>query len=289
MNVFNKINNKLIKNIVNTNKNKSSYWQKYLPDNAEYLNPFSHLAFGSYVKKNKKNYIHNLLSRVIYGNRLFKNKTYYAYKSVFDKINRFIENDTIRHIFTFDKLKEYVNPKSICIIGDGKINGVLGAHLTFPNAKIYSVNLSETLINDNMILEKIDIDLKKSITLVTDLNSPVEDKMLTLIPSNLKKILINKKIELFININSFQEMTPDEVNEYFEIIKNNKSKLYCCNREYKKLPGGEELYFEKYTLSNSKKIIFLEDCPWQNKFYSLRFPFIHNYDGNIKHCLIDFL
>ena len=139
--MFDEINNKLLNNIVNTNKNKSSHWKKYLPDNANYLNPFNHLAFGSYSKKNIKNYIHNLLARVIFGKNVFKTKTYFAYKSVFDKINRFIDADTIRHIFTFEKLKEYVNPKSICIIGDGKINGVMGAHLTFPNVKIYSVNL----------------------------------------------------------------------------------------------------------------------------------------------------
>ena len=251
--MFDEINNKLINNIVNTNKNKSSHWKKYLPDNADYLNPFGHLGFGAYSKKNIKNFIHNLLTRAIFGNNVFKTKTYYAYKSVFDKINRFIDIDTVRHIFTFEKLKEHVNPKSICIIGDGKINGVLGAHLTFPNAKIYSVNLSETLINDNMILELIDIDLKKSITLITDLNFPVEDAMLTLIPSNLKKILLNKNIELFINIASFQEMVPDEVNEYFEIIKDNKSKLYCCNRQYKKLPCGEELYFENTHSQIQKK------------------------------------
>jgi hypothetical protein len=256
-------------------------------NNSDYLDPFSSLGFGSFGKKNVNNFIHNLLARVIFGNNIFKTITYYAYKSVFDKIDRYIDVDTIRHIFTFEKLKKYVNPKSICIIGDGKINGVLGAHLTFPNTKIYSVNLSETLINDNMILEKIDIGLKKSITLIEDLNLPIEDKILTLIPSNFKKILLNKNIELFINIASFQEMTICEINKYFEIIKNNKSKLYCCNREYKRLPGGEELYFEKYPFSNAKKI-FWEDCPWHHKFYSHKPPFIHKYDGNIKHCLVDF-
>ncbi len=98
---------------------------------------------------------------------------------------------------------------------------------------------------------------------------------------------MNKKIELFINIASFQEMTTNEINEYFQIIKNNKSKLYCCNREYKKLPDGEEIYFEKYPFSNSKKI-FWENCSWHQKLYSLKPPFIHKYDGNVKHCLVDF-
>ena len=82
-------------------------------------------------------------------------------------------------------------------------------------------------------------------------------------------------------------MKFEEVKKYFEIVKNNKAILYCCNREYKKLYDGEELYFDKYPWSNCRKI-FWEDCPWHKKYYSLRPPFIHNYDGRVKHCLVDF-
>ncbi len=281
------INKKLVDFINKSNLNKSSHWKKYLSENSNYTNEFAHFGFGSYTKKNFKNYIYNILIKIIFGNAIFKTETYNSYKIVFDETNRFIDVDTIRHIFTFEMLKKYVNPKSICIIGDGKINGVLGAHLTFPKAKIYSVNLAEVLINDNLIIDKTNIDLKKSVTLVKDLNTHSEDSKMFLIPSNNKRFLMNKQIELFINIVSFQEMTAYEINEYFEIIKNNKSKLYCCNREYKKLPGGEEVYFEKYPFLNSKKL-FWENCPWHKKYYSLRPPFIHKYDGNIKHCLVDF-
>ena len=42
--MFDEINNKLLNNIVKTNKNKSSHWQKCLPDNADYLN-FLNLFF----------------------------------------------------------------------------------------------------------------------------------------------------------------------------------------------------------------------------------------------------
>ena len=279
--------NKLINNIKETNLNKSSHWKKHLPDGSDYLNQFEHLGFGMFTKKSVKNLIHNILAKIIFGNEVFKTKTYYAYKSIFDKIERYIDVDTIRHIFTFEKIKEHLNPKTICIIGDGKLNGVLGAHLTFPSANIYSVNLSEVLINDYIILDKINLDLKKSVELIDNINFINNNKILTLVPSNYKKFLLNKNIELFINIGSFQEMTKNEINSYFEIIKNNQSKLYCCNREYKKLPDGEELYFDKYPFSNSRKI-FWENCPWHQKFYSLRPPFIHNYDGNIKHCLVDF-
>jgi len=43
--------NKLINNIKKTNFNKSSYRQKHLPDNSNFLNVFEHLNFGAYSKK----------------------------------------------------------------------------------------------------------------------------------------------------------------------------------------------------------------------------------------------
>ena len=192
--------NKLINNIKETNLNKSSHWKKHLPDGSDYLNQFEHLGFGMFTKKSVKNLIHNILAKIIFGNEVFKTKTYYAYKSIFDKIERYIDVDTIRHIFTFEKIKEHLNPKTICIIGDGKLNGVLGAHLTFPSANIYSVNLSEVLINDYIILDKINLDLKKSVELIDNINFINNSKILTLVPSNYKKFLLNKNIELFINL-----------------------------------------------------------------------------------------
>ena len=121
------INKKLSDLINKTNLNKSSAYRKFLPHNADYMNELSHFGSGSYTKKSLKNYIHNILIRIIFGNTILKTKTYNAYKSIFDEINRYVDADTITHIFTFEKLKEYVNPKSICVIGDGKINGILGA------------------------------------------------------------------------------------------------------------------------------------------------------------------
>ena len=279
---------KLIDNIKETNKNKSSYWKEYLKKDLNFLDENEFLSFaGNYTKKSFKNLAHNFLIKIIFGSEIFKTEIYDKYKSIYDQIDRFIDSDTIRHIFTFERIKEYFNPKTICIIGDGKLNAVLGAHLAFPLSKIYSVNLSEILINDYCILKKTHTDLKNSVELIDNINFIESNKILSLVPSNLKKNLLNKNIDLFINIASFQEMTLNEVNNYFEIIKNNKSKLYCCNREYKKLSGGEELYFEKYPWGDASKI-FWEDCPWHQKHYSLRPPFIHKYAGVVKHCLVDF-
>lgn len=180
-----------------------------------------------------------------------------------------------------------VDPEIICIIGDGKLNGVIGAHITFPRAKIFNVNLSEVLINDYLLIKELDINLKNSTELIDHLNFHISNSKIYLVPSNLKNFLLNKKIDLFINIASFQEMNLNEINKYFKIILNNKSKLYCCNREHKKLIGGENVYFDKYPWLNPK-IFFWENCPWHQKYYSKSFPFIKNYEGNVKHCLVDF-
>ena len=279
---------KLINNIKETNKHKSSHWTEYLKEDSNYLSEFSQLGFGSFTKRNFFiDIIRYLLMLIIFGNKIFKTDTYQKYKFAFNKIDRFVDTDTIRHVYVFEKIKKILNPKTICIIGDGKLNGVLGANLTFPKATIFSVNLSETLINDYLVIKKLNTNLAESIALVDEVDFKITDKLLYLVPANFKNFLINKKIDLFINIGSFQEMTVNEVNAYFKIISNNKSKLYCCNREYKKLFGGEELIFDKYPWSNSKNI-FWEDCPWHKKYYIKKFPFIVKYAGNMKHCLVDF-
>lgn len=279
--------NRLINNIDKTNENKSSYWKYHLNDKSNFMSEHEHLNFGSYTKKSLKNFAHIFFQNILLGNKLFKTETYKRYKNEFDLINRFIDLDTIRHILTFEKLKGLTQPKSVCVIGDGKINGILGAYLTFKDVKIYSVNLSETLINDYKILKKLKNELSESLNLIDNSNLNLSDNKLHLIPANFKDVLYEANIDLFINISSFQEMTFNELNEYFKIIKKNKSKLYCCNREYKKLYANEELYFDKYPWEDSKRI-FWEDCPWYQKYYSSKFPFIHKYHGNIKHCLVDF-
>jgi putative sugar O-methyltransferase len=278
---------KLKNNIRYTNKYKSSHWKRLLDNNYDYLNIYKFSGFGNYSKKKNINIFQKILERITFGNKIFKTQTYKKYKLVYDNIGRNIDCETLRHIFTFEKLKKHVNPKTICIIGDGKLNGVLGAYLTFPMAKIYSINLSEVLINDYLILNSMNIDLKKSIEVVDSINFIDNHKKYTLIPANYKNFLLNKNIELFININSFQEMNLKEINNYLQIIKNNKSKLYSCNREYKKLIGGEEIYFDQFQSFNLKKI-FWEDCPWNKKYYSSKPPFIFKYDGIHKHCLVDF-
>ena len=84
-------------------------------------------------------------------------------------------------------LSKYIKPNKVCIIGDGKINGLTGVNKIFPYSKIYSVNLSETLINDYLILLKSDLDLKSSVSVINSDDEIDTKTKLTLVPSQNKK------------------------------------------------------------------------------------------------------
>jgi putative sugar O-methyltransferase len=283
-------NIKKLKNFIKfTERNKSSHWKKYLNSKSDIKNIYSSMGFGSYSKKKPlKKIIHYILARIVFGKNIFLSNSFNKYKKIFDKNGRQIDVDTIRHIYTFKLLAEKLKLfkiKKICLIGDGKLNGIIGCLSHFPNAKIYSINLAETLINDYLICKNMKLIKIKNIQVVNNANDLKKSKKLFLLPSHLKKLLFKKKVDLFINIASFQEMKYSEIKKYFNIIKSNKSYLYCANREHKRLPDNKNIYFSKYPWGHGKKII-LGDCKWHQKFYNFSFPFVKKYEGNIKHCLI---
>ena len=138
---------------------------------------------------------------------------------VYDKMNRQIDVDAVRHVYTFNLLNKYKSPKKLCVIGDGKANFTLGSIKLWSSSQIFSINLAETLINDYLIL-KSNLVNDEQIQVIENLNDQIdENKKIVLIPSSLKKILIGKKIDLFVNLVSFQEMTSKEIDNYFEIIR----------------------------------------------------------------------
>ena len=285
---MNDILDKLKKSIEKTDKDKSSHWKYYL-DKKDYKNIFLNMGFGNFTRKtNLSSTFHNFFLKLIFDKSIFKTEEFKKYKIIFDKMKRQIDVDTIRHIFTFNMLKKYINPKKIAIIGDGKVNGLIGVLNLFPTSKLFSINLTETLINDYTIMKNFNLIHENEIQVIEDIGDKINlSKRLFLIPSTFKEILKDKNIDLFINIASFQEMDKEEINNYMNIIKNNRSLLYSCNREYKKLRGGEELIFNEYPWGNGTKV-FYEDCSWHQRYYSFKPPFIHKYDGNIQHCLIDY-
>lgn len=274
--------------VKSTEIEKSSHWESRLKS-MKYDDFSINFGFGSFEEKNFfKSILHFLFSRILFGLEIFKSEETKVYKNIFNIMNRQIDVDAMRHIYTFNKLKKNIVPKKICTIGDGKANFVLGCLKIYPEAQIYSVNLPEVLIHDYSIISKYRFIEDANIEVVSNKkNLENLNKKLFLIPSSNIGLLLNFNIDLFVNIVSFQEMNMKEIIEYFKIIKSNKSKLYACNREKKILSGGEVLKFKDYPWGNGKKI-FEEDCPWHQKYYSFKPIFFHKYDGNIKHCLIDY-
>jgi len=158
--------------------------------------------------------------------------------------------------------------------------------------KVISVNLVEVLLNDLFLLEKegslkehevgIAITNEELLRLLAD-----SEIHLILVPAFKAPMLSNQGIELFVNIASFQEMTNENIANYFQIIKSNNSYFYCCNRKYKKLYGGEVLEFMQYPWGNPRMIID-ERCPWHQTYYDKKFPFFFQYDGAIMHRLVKY-
>ena len=286
MSILQKLNNYLKK----SNNYKSSFWLNRL-DDEKYLDTKKFLGFGSFTNNNLvSNLAHKFFQSKIYGNEVFETEEYKKYKNFFKKQNRIINIDNIQHVFFFKKIRENIKRKinSACVIGDGKINFLSGMLSIYPEAKIYSINLSEVLIHDYLLLKKYNILNEESICVVEkeeDLLKP--EIKLFLIPPDNSEVLKNNRIDLFVNFSSFQEMKFSDIENYFDIVKSNKSYLYTCNRYHKILPAGEVLNFNDYPWGDGSKIFF-EKCEWISKYYSFKYPFFYNYDGDHWHCLISY-
>ena len=286
MSILQKLNNYLKK----SNNYKSSFWLNRL-DDEKYLDTKKFLGFGSFTNNNLvSNLAHKFFQSRIYGNEVFETEEYKKYKNFFKKQNRVINIDNIQHVFFFKKIRENIRKKinSACVIGDGKINFLSGMLSIYPEAKIYSINLSEVLIHDYLLLKKYNILNEESICVVEkeeDLLKP--EIKLFLIPPDNSEVLKNNRIDLFVNFSSFQEMKFSDIENYFDIVKSNKSYLYTCNRYHKILPAGEVLNFNDYPWGDGSKIFF-EKCEWISKYYSFKYPFFYNYDGDHWHCLISY-
>ena len=104
---------KLMNNITETNKDKSSHWQKHLREGSNFLDELEYLGFGGDTKKPLKNVVHNLLIKIIFGNKVFETDTYNKYKSIFDQTSRFIDIDTIRKLAEPETQKYYAKKITI--------------------------------------------------------------------------------------------------------------------------------------------------------------------------------
>ena len=282
-----KILNLLNSRIQNTKKNKSSSYEKYLK-NVDYKNIYSQFATGGFQKKSfLRNFFNFFFSRLIFKFSIFSSKNFKKLMQINNKLNVALNVNMIWHAIIVNILKKKTKPKTICVIGDGKANFILNALINFTNIKIYSINLTEVLINDYLILKKSQILKKNKIEVISNINQKINyKKKLFLIPANHKNIINKVKIDLFVSIECFQELNNSEQKKYLKIISKQKNALfYFLERESKVLPGGEKNLFKNYFPENCK-IIFNKQASFTNIFYNSKFPFIHSQTKSKRHALV---
>ena len=287
---FNNLINEISGFINENDKEKSSHWKKLLANRKILIDIKGNYGFGQYKELNRfSEMYHKVMQDFVFGKGLKKIREYKLIKKYYGKFNRQLESDVIRHIYTFNLLNRYkILKNNVAVIGDGKANFILGSKIINPSLKLFSINLPEILINDLLILMKSNLFISEEICLVknnTDLDK--DSVKLFLIPANKSNLLSSKKIDLFVNLASFQEMNYEQINNYFNIIKSNKSYLYNCNREEKILPDGKIIKYDNYPFDNAE-ILFKEECDWHKKIYLTSFPFVKKYDGNHLHSLCKF-
>ena len=170
-----------------------------------------------------------------------------------------------------------ISNKKICVIGDGKLNFLLGANL-LNLILVFYINLPEVLINDYLVMKEMKFLDGEKIEVIENLDTVnySNKTKLYLIPAS-QALFVNLKL-IFSLIVIMQEMTYDEIKKYFDIIKSNKAFFYCNNREVKPgQVGDEDYFFEKMPWGNNE-FLFKETCPINIKYYNFRYPFVRKFD-----------
>jgi hypothetical protein len=180
--------------------------------------------------------------------------------------------------------------KYLCVIGDGW--GYLGCLLKEidPEVKIFSVNLGKSLffdlLNTRLAWPQASLAVVER---VEDIHLLEESDFLFL-PAESYHLLQTCKLDLVFNIASMQEMSLGVVRNYMKMLRSNERGtlfLYCCNRESKTLPDGEQIVFSEYGWSNQDRIFFDELCPWYQAFPTGLLGRMKAFDGPVRHCLAE--
>ena len=286
------ITDELNKFIPNSERYMSSIG-KYHLNNDRYKNIYNPLNSGSFIE-NKFRYklkylFYRYLQKKIWGKEIFESSYFKNYQDLCRKQKRLVDFNVIKHAFILQILdKNSLLKGKICSIGDGKANFITGCLNLKNDITLYSTNLPQALLQDYFIIKEFNLLEDKYIKVVNNkADLDIKNIKLFLIPPQNKSFLNNADINLFTNISCFQEIPKGETRDYFDIMKNNKSFLYCCNREEKIMYDEESIKYNEYPFEPCEKI-FYEKCFFYQNWYSLRPPFIHKFDGNILHSLVKF-
>lgn len=206
--------------------------------------------------------------------------------------------DVFRQLYCLELIESRTLKDKPCralMIGDGY--GVLSAIFksVFPNSSLYLVDLGKTLL-----LQAYHCQLAhpgKTHKLFTEITG-AEVVDFVYCPAEFLESLSEFRFDIAMNIVSFHEMPADEIKRYFHFLRmtlREENLFYCCNREFKKLAGGEMTRFSDYPWKENDAVLLDELCPWHQYFFnrssSYGTPRVSSYEnkergfGKIRHRL----
>ncbi len=207
--------------------------------------------------------------------------------------------------FTFDCFKqvyalslvlrhlEHDTPRRFLMIGDGY--GFLSALVkrVCPSARVLLVDIGKTLLfqahtcqTDHPTSTHLDVHAGEDADFIYCAAEDLE--------------LLDYRIDVAINIASMQEMDPSAIRRYFRFLRSQltaRNLFYCCNREQKTLPGGEEVVYADYGWADEDIHYVDELCPWYRYFFArgraryrlhifgMPVPLVHRFGGSCRHRL----
>jgi len=220
--------------------------------------------------------------------------------------HHYLSYDLFRQIDALATIMQYCHIQKsdrfiVLVIGDGY--GFLAALVknVYPHARIVLVDIGSTLLFQCLYLqvlypEKIHDVVGFDTKGIGD--QPDVDFMYC--PAEKLEQLQYGTYRLAINVCSMQEMNKVEVERYFRHLRVHagpESLFYCCNRESKVLPDGEEIKFEAFPwLSTDRHLINGYPSTYRfwfsaklrgngPKWYGIRIPFLDGPDGPVRHRL----
>jgi hypothetical protein len=284
----------------------SSHWKVEGEDNVQLKGGRVEIkgrgGFGDYIPKGLYSSIRNSIHLALVNKYLSQHSsgnpiTIENAKKAAERSDRLFTFDCAKHVVAYEKILKALNAnsfkeaniKKVCIIGDGY--GYFSSFLKHqnPEIKLFTVNLGKQLLFDAQ-------NTKNNHPYATfGILHKVEDLShnhdFTFIEAENYHLVGEVDADLFINIASMQEMTPEIVDNYFQYIKGSKQEekyFFCCNRVKKVLIGGETLIFDKYAWGDCEVIYEEENCDWYSKFPVQKPPFWLPFDGALKARLVKY-
>lgn len=224
----------------------------------------------------------------------------------FDRIDRLADELAARQgrIYDLDMLRQALTlayldarvPQTlerdnlVIVIGDGYGTFAALALAAFPHLRVVTINLGLSLIVDLQFIAQGIRDASFALATGREgLGVALADDALRVIALKADDwaLLSEVPASLAVNIASMQEMDPPTIARYFDAMRSRTAPVtfYCCNRERKTLPDGTVVAFSEYPWRREDRVLDDGLCPWHQRYYSARPPFVHPFDGPIRHRL----